>query len=99
MLSTLKESLEKIKKSEEFGKWKKRHPKSYFCSAFLDKIWQLDFYDPSTDRISSFRSNETIEIQEEEKIFRKEKKEIKKLNLDEIKIDLDFATKIIKRII
>jgi hypothetical protein len=54
MLDLLKKNLEEIRESCEFREWKTKHNKAFFCSAFLDKNWKIDFYDPDTDKITTF---------------------------------------------
>ena len=55
MLDKLKDSLEKIKNSEEFSKWKSEQPKSYLSSAFLDvNNWQFHYYNPSDSKVAVF---------------------------------------------
>ena len=63
------------------------------------KDLQFGFYNPESDTITSFKLEEEIKIVEEEKIFRKEKAKIKELKLEEIKINLEQAVKLIEKLI
>ncbi len=97
MLDILKQNLEEIKGSQEFKEWKRKHSKAYLCGAFLDKKWQIDFYDPSTDKITTFHIDNGF-LFEEGEIF-KSKKKIKELNLNKVKVDLEKALNLIKKLI
>ena len=97
MLDILKQDLEEIKKSQEFKEWKDKHSKAYLCGAFLDKNWQIDFYDPNTDKITTFHIDNKV-LFEEGEVF-KSKHKIKELNLNKVKIDLEKALDIIKKLI
>ena len=53
--------------------------------------WQFDFYDKNTDSITSYKDEE--EINTEEKIFKEEETNIKELNLKQVKITAEEATR------
>ncbi|MFH1376900.1 MAG: hypothetical protein ABIH25_04655 [Candidatus Woesearchaeota archaeon] len=96
----LKKSFKNIQDNEKFIEWKKEHFGSYLTNAFLnDNEWQFDFLDPKSEMMTSFKFNDKDLFFEESEIFRKEKKEIKELNLEEVKIDLDKAEDLIEKII
>jgi len=100
MFSKLKESLKRLEDSNEFNNWKSKNKKSYFCSAFVmgadleKENWQLDFYNPEKDKITSFKLNGCIEVLEEEGIFKKPKEKVNELKLNKVKIDFDKAIEI-----
>ncbi len=98
MLDKLKDSLEKIKNSEEFSKWKSEQPKSYLSSAFLDvNNWQFHYYNPSDSKVAVFVvENDVVSINIDE-IFKKEGNEIKELHIEDIKID--NVSELIKKLI
>jgi len=93
----VKEILEKVTSSDVFKKWKKED--NYLASFFFMNEWSVDFYSPKTKKITSFLVKESgIEKNKEEKAFQKEEKNVEELKLDEIKISLDEAKKIINKI-
>lgn len=96
MLNELKEKLKEIKESDKFKEWNGKHFDSYLCSIFVSDKLQFDFYDPETDKITSFNGEEIIEEQE---ILRKEKKKLVELKLGEIKISLDEVKKTIEKVL
>lgn len=64
----LQSYLIKLFASDEFKKFKKEYPDSYFCSAFfsIDKVGEdnqqhLDFYIPSTNKMFSFQLEKGFE--------------------------------------
>lgn len=100
MLS-INESFSNLQSLEQFKEWKKSHSDSYFSSAFLisdNPTWQIDFYNPKKDNITSFFLEDPIQIKEE-KIFRKEKGEIGELDLEKIKISLEKAEEIVLNLV
>jgi len=97
MLDLLKKNLEEIRESCEFREWKTKHNKAFFCSAFLDKNWKIDFYDPDTDKITTFFLDNRVLLDEGE-VF-KSGKDIKELDLDKVKVDLKKALAIITKIL
>ena len=98
MIEPLKEFLKELKNSEEFKKFKENSPLAYNTSAcFLDKTWQLDFYNPDSDKMTSFAKVDNEIISRESEVFRKEKKEIPELKLDKIKLTLEEAEKMISK--
>lgn len=100
MLNEIKNSLKKIQDSNDFIEWKNKHKNSYLTSAFLNScIWQFDFLNINNDKVTSFKIDSGVVSSEESDIFRKEKNEIKELKLYDIKIDLDNAEDLIKKLI
>lgn len=99
MLRQIKDFLEKIKKSKEFRDWYEKNKDSYLASIFYSKNLQIDFYSPKKDNMTSFTIiNDKVNLETSE-IFRKEKKEIKELKLNEIKIDLEKVKNIISKLL
>ena len=92
----LKEKLKEIKESDKFKEWHEKHFHAYLCSVFISEGLQFDFYDTETDKITSFNEDEVLEEQE---IFRKEKKKLVKLKLDDVKIKLEEVKKVIEKVL
>lgn len=96
--------IKNLESSEEFKKWKNKHKKAFFSSAFiiLDENkkgdWQFDYYDPKSKKIYSFLICEKLQIQESDKIFKKKETKIKEFKLENLKINFDKALKIIDNI-
>lgn len=65
----------------------------YLCGCFaIDDEWQYDFYDKKSKRITSFKVDDKVRLLEEEsKIFQKEKVDLEKLDLSGVKIDFPEA--------
>ena len=100
MLIKLKNSLIDIKRSKEFKIWKEKHPKSYLSSVFNSTgHWQIDFYCPKDDNMTSFTTKNDKIIVESSEIFRKEKRDIKELKLEEVKIGINKAKEIISNLV
>jgi hypothetical protein len=95
MITNLKTSLRQIKDSKHFKEWSIKHPESYLTSAFFSNDWQLDFYCPKEDNMTSF----TKTGKETSDIFRKEKREIPELKLEEIEVDVFEAKEIMKKLL
>jgi hypothetical protein len=95
----LKELYNNIKNSKEFKEWHKKNLDFYLCSFFTildEQGWQVDYYSPSKDRITSFTCEKKVKILNiDSKIFKKEGLKVDKLDLDEIKINLQKALDIV----
>lgn len=87
MLEELRELYQKVIDSDLFIKWKKDHPKTYLSSAFLQDDWQLDFYDPKTDRVASFLHGKMVE----DALLKAPDSTVGELDLDSVKIELGQA--------
>ena len=60
---------EKLTSSEEFEKFRKEFPTSYFCSAFFsidkegnDNQQHFDYYDPESKKMFSFKISEKVDL-------------------------------------
>jgi len=96
MIEEIKEFLEELKKSEIFKKFKEKNQLAYNSSiSKIQKELQIDYYDPNTDKITSFTKRNNEIISQESEVFRKEKIEIPELKLDKIKITLKAIEDII----
>ena len=90
-MDKLKSTLKKVESSKEFKAWEKGHKSAYFSYAFslLDESvdWQVGFYDPKTDKITTFAIKDNcIFMHPEEEVFKKEETKVNKLELEKIKI-------------
>ena len=100
MLIKLKSLLRDIKISSEFKEFKEKHPKSYLSSCFNSSDnWQADFYCPEDDNLTSFTVKDRKVNAETSEIFRKEKREIKELKIEELEIGINEAKKIVSSLI
>ncbi|QQG38621.1 MAG: hypothetical protein HYS32_03385 [Candidatus Woesearchaeota archaeon] len=100
MVKKFSASLKTLEKSEVFKKWRKKDKESYLASCFTilgikndeylaDGIeWQIDYYSPSKDVMTSFLVSDNVEIREGEKILKDETAPIKELNVNLVKVDL-----------
>jgi hypothetical protein len=95
---SFKEILKDLKDSEVFKDWSIENPTAYICNCFnIDEgDWQFCFYSPTKDNITTFSNKQILESDSE--IFRKEKDAIKKLNIENIRIDLPQALEIFENI-
>ena len=110
MVSSFKKSLDILIKSKEFKKWKETSKESYLANGFLmlnsdykenlDNLeWQIDFYSPNKDLMTSFFiKGGNISSKEGQKILKEEDVVIEELKLDKLKISLkDALSKIEKK--
>lgn len=102
----LNECIKKLEDSEVYIDWRKENKKSFLYLFFKimkedDKgIWEIGFYDQKTETSTSFIIGEDVKLNaKDSKIFKKKDDKIEKLNVDDIKIDLENAFKIIDGII
>ena len=101
MLNKCKEDYEKIINSKKFNK------KLFLVNLFLmcppkdikNLKFQLDFYNPEKDTLTSYIVNGNIRETENEKIFKEDKQELEELTLEEIKFDFDNTIKICNEIL
>tara|TARA_Y100000310_G_scaffold331424_1_gene404959 strand:+ start:642 stop:1220 length:579 start_codon:yes stop_codon:yes gene_type:complete len=89
-----KEDIKRLESSKEFKEWKISHPKSYLSDFFCildkesseDNVWQIDFYNPEEDAITSFelpadkRKNCSLK-EESSKVFKQDGEAVDKLSL------------------
>ena len=69
-----------LRNSPQFKAWKDAHQNAYLAH-FLTQLgpqfepatWSIGFYDPASDRITTFIMNEPIAIIPDEEVFKKEK--------------------------
>ena len=98
---TFKETLGELKKSEEFKKFKKKHPDSYLYAAFfvlgseIDQK-QLDFYIGEDEKVATF--NFSKDEHGKEIITEKEGETVVKTKSEKINEDIKIDTEEIKKI-
>jgi hypothetical protein len=97
MLEDLKETFRLILDCDEFKEWKKEHRRAYLSSVFLDRNLQFIFFDPDEDRMCSFWKDGDVVFKEESDVFRRDKKEIKELNLSDVRVGLEKAESIARK--
>ena len=98
MLQEIKEKLNSLKETKEFKDFIQNSDKSFLNSIMLDPNPNFNFYNPEIDKFFTFYIDDQVTI-EESGVFRKEKKYLFELNIDEIKIDFDQVKDIIKEIL
>ena len=97
-----KEDIKRLENSKEFKEWKDSNPQSYLSDFFCildteskdDNIWQIDFYNPDNDTMTSFElpadKRKKCNLKSaDSKIFKQEKEAVEKLSL----IDVQWTDK------
>ena len=97
-MKDFKESLKILEKSKEFKDWKNNNKDSYLSYALFvldekDIPWKIGFCNKN-NKITSFNVDKKMTIDSEDKAFQKERKKIKAINLDNLKLTLADAVKI-----
>ncbi len=91
--------IEAVEKSSLFIDWKKQHPDSYCVHMFcMNEQTQVGYYEKKTDTMTTFILGKDITLQEDKEIFKKHKT-IPPLNLAQVKISLEEAKNIVKKIL
>jgi len=99
----LKKAVEKLESSDEFKGWKKDNPKAFLTYGFfmvspdIKDEWQIGYYNPGSDMITAFAVSDTITRNPESEIF-KDDSNVLELDLSKIKIPLDKAREIYKKL-
>ena len=90
----LKLALKKLKQSEEFKALNKKTKDIYFSYALImlennkKGPWQLGFYHKSTDKMITFIiDKDEIKMEKEEEIFKQPGMEIKKIDIEKVKLN------------
>ena len=102
-MQDIKKEYERLLKSEEFKN------EGFLSGVFLmsdfqnlnDAFWQLDFYNEKTNLMISYLMEDKILLTENSEVFKEEKTKVKKINLNELKINfieiLNISNKIIEK--
>ncbi|MDD5254142.1 MAG: hypothetical protein PHG05_03510 [Candidatus Nanoarchaeia archaeon] len=107
MLTKLKNSLKRVKDSEEYKDFIKNYPESYLCAGFImyqpgkekESEWQIDYYTKDTKKITTFvHEKGKLIVKECNEIFQKVKKDLDELKIKDIKIDFDEAIKTLNKL-
>lgn len=100
MVESLKRDIEHLKKLKEFKEYKKQHISSYLCAAFAiiesskKTRWQLDYYCPENDMMTTFCFDPSFH-QKESKTIHRDKKKVREINIENIDIGLEKSLEII----
>ncbi|MBS3108266.1 hypothetical protein J4409_00170 [Candidatus Woesearchaeota archaeon] len=99
MVDQIKREVANLKNLEEFKEYKNKYPNSYLCAGFMimesndGSKWQLDYYCPDNDHITTFCLKDKVEVKESKAVHR-DKKKIRELNLENVDIGLNEALEI-----
>jgi len=86
-------SYKKLTSSSVFKDWKEKHKDSFLCSyIIMNEKKQFDFYNKN-DTITSFKMDGKITIDENQKIFKKNK--LNQLKLEQIELTKEKALEIV----
>jgi len=102
-MDTLRKDFEDLQNSVEFQEYKKKSMNSYLCAAFTilespeKTSWQLDFYCPDKDVITTFCLHPSI-AQKESKVLHREDTQIYEINLENIDVGFDDSLKIVSEL-
>jgi len=97
------DALSELEKSTQFKLWVKKNKKSYLSYGFIMKDpavkeeWQIGYYNPTTDTVTTFTIGEDIVQNPEAEMFKDDKK-VLPLEVKDIKITLKEALKIAEKI-
>ncbi len=94
----IKKVIKNLCSHPEFKEWEKNNKECYLVHTFKmpddtnENIWQIGYYDKKKDKITTFFiENNDIKIIPETEIYKREKKAIKKLNIDKLKVSMNDA--------
>lgn len=89
----LRDVVEKLEAHSEFEEWRKTNENCYLAHAFMmmdkenENIWQIGYYNPKTDKITTFIiEGDDIKISPEMNIFKRPDAKVEKLDIDKVKI-------------
>src|SRR3989338_8642464 len=91
IISTLAE----LHKSAHFKDWNKEHKQHYLTHAFKliddanQRIWQIGYYDPKSDTITTFVLEEGAEVKiiPDLEVFKEEKDAVRKLEIEKVRLE------------
>ena len=86
----VKEILERVESSEEFKVWKKTDYYLAYMFASSKDDWQVGYYNKNGDNMTTFQVSEAVSKLPESEVF-KEKKTVKELDLEKVKVDFEEA--------
>ena len=96
----LDQALKKLEESKEFKEWNKKNKDTFLSYAFKmlednkKAPWQLGFYHKATDKIITFIVDPgLIQMQKEEEVFKKLDMEVRKLEIEKVKMPFEEILK------
>ncbi len=98
-MDSLRSDIEELQGTKEFQEYKKSSTNSYLCAAFTivessaKANWQIDFYCPDNDKITTFCLRPNM-AQKEAKTLHRDENKIHELNLENVDVDFDESLKI-----
>ncbi|MFC2134548.1 hypothetical protein ACFLTH_08020 [Bacteroidota bacterium] len=100
----LKVAIKKLEESKEFKEFKKENPEFYLAHAFtiIDKIqtdWQIGYFGNKHEKVVVFMVGKEISQSAEEEVFKKPEDRVKKLDMNNVKIDLEKAFEICEKLL
>ncbi|MFH1455640.1 MAG: PepSY domain-containing protein [archaeon] len=103
MVQDIKDLVEELKKSEKYKDFSSKHSEAYLTSAFYmapvneKPKWTLGFFDKEEHKLTSFVIDNGVKIFPSQQVMQKEKKEVKRLDLNSIKVTLEKAKEIVEQ--
>lgn len=99
----IKDKLKKLKDSKIFKNWFNKNKHCFLAHLFIDSSnldeFHYGFYDPKTDKITSFIVNSEIRESKAEEIFKKPEAKITELDIDQVNLDIGQALERAKEIL
>jgi len=101
-MEELKKLVKDLEVSKEFKSFKKENSDAYLSSCVVtvkgktSNEWQINYYLPEKNKITTFVMKNPLEIINEQDIFQKEKKEVKELEFKDIKINMKKALELLE---
>ncbi|MBI4154362.1 PepSY domain-containing protein [Candidatus Woesearchaeota archaeon] len=97
-------AVEKLESTEEHKQFKVKNKDSYLVSGFFMSnasvaeaaFWQIDYFDPHKERITSFLVKDIIEVREEQEVLHSGE-ELQRLNSEEVALSHEEALEIVLR--
>jgi flagellin-specific chaperone FliS len=96
----LGQAIKKLNESKEFKEWTKKNKDTFLSYAFKmlednkNVPWQLGFYHKATDKIITFIVDRgSIQMQKEEEVFKKPDMEVRKLEIEKVKLPFEEILK------
>ena len=96
----IKQVIKNLESKVKFKDWKNNNKESHLAHIFkmIDKInkdiWQIGYYNKNETMTTFIIENENIKIIPDQEIFQKKKHQVRKLDLEKIKFDIDEALEI-----
>lgn len=99
----IKKSLKEIEKNDKYCDWKSKNKNTFLAHVFAmfdaknEDILQFGYYNSDNDKIITFIvEGENVSMSAESEIFKKDENELKALELDKVKLNIDQAKDIMK---